>query len=405
MRRSDTTRQKASSRSKAARRSAPHPLAAWPHFAADEIEAVGPCSLGQGQLLDRRANAASSSRSSPTGPAPRMRWRSPTARWRSSSRSRRSASARATRSSSRRAPSSPRVALRRQRRRDAGVRRRRPRQRQHHGGDHRAGSSRRARGPSSACTSPAGRATWTRSWRSDEHGLKVIEDCAQAHGATLQGPAGRALGHVGAWSFCQDKIMTTGGEGGMLTTDDEASVARHAGLQGPRQELRRGVRAPAPARLPLAARELRHQLAHDRDAGGHRPHPAARHGRLDRAPHAPCRSDPAACARGIAAACACRARPRTCVHAHYKCYVYVQPRAACAGWSRDRIVAAINAQGVPAIRARAPRSICEKAFDGRLAAGERLPVARELGETSLMFLVHPTLTDAESPRPAQRRAT
>lgn len=55
----------------------------------------------------------------------------------------------------------------------------------------------------------------------DEHGLYVIEDCAQAHGARYKGRSVGSIGHVGAWSFCQDKIMTTGGEGGMVTTDSE----------------------------------------------------------------------------------------------------------------------------------------------------------------------------------------
>ena len=54
------------------------------------------------------------------------------------------------------------------------------------------------------------------------HGLKVIEDCAQAHGARYKGRSVGSIGHVGAWSFCQDKIMTTGGEGGMVTTNDES---------------------------------------------------------------------------------------------------------------------------------------------------------------------------------------
>jgi len=53
-----------------------------------------------------------------------------------------------------------------------------------------------------------------------QRGLKVIEDCAQAHGAQYKGRSVGSIGHVGAWSFCQDKIMTTGGEGGMVTTND-----------------------------------------------------------------------------------------------------------------------------------------------------------------------------------------
>ncbi|MFA0697837.1 DegT/DnrJ/EryC1/StrS family aminotransferase, partial [Vibrio sp. 10N.222.49.C9] len=57
---------------------------------------------------------------------------------------------------------------------------------------------------------------------SKKHGFYVIEDCAQAHGAKYKGKSVGTIGHIGAWSFCQDKIMTTGGEGGMVTTNDKA---------------------------------------------------------------------------------------------------------------------------------------------------------------------------------------
>lgn len=85
-----------------------------------------------------------------------------------------------------------------------------------------------------------------------------------------------------------------------------------------------------------------------------------------------------------------------CVHAHYKCYVYVKPEALATGWSRDRIIEAINALGVPCYHGSCSEVYLEKAFDGTGWRPEvRLPVARALGETSLMFLVHPTLTDDE----------
>lgn len=52
----------------------------------------------------------------------------------------------------------------------------------------------------------------------DVHGLALVEDCAQAHGARINGQSVGSFGDVAAWSFCQDKIITTGGEGGMVTT-------------------------------------------------------------------------------------------------------------------------------------------------------------------------------------------
>ncbi|MCY1242831.1 DegT/DnrJ/EryC1/StrS aminotransferase family protein [compost metagenome] len=90
------------------------------------------------------------------------------------------------------------------------------------------------------------------------------------------------------------------------------------------------------------------------------------------------------------------------VHAHYKCYVYVQPEKLAAGWSRDRITEAIQAYGVPCYQGSCSEVYLERAFDGTgWRPTERLPVARTLGETSLMFLVHPTLTLAEMDKSCQ----
>ncbi|MNV65311.1 DegT/DnrJ/EryC1/StrS aminotransferase family protein [compost metagenome] len=89
-------------------------------------------------------------------------------------------------------------------------------------------------------------------------------------------------------------------------------------------------------------------------------------------------------------------------HAHYKCYVYVQPEKLATGWSRDRIVEAIQAHGVPCYQGSCSEVYLEQAFDDTgWRPTERLPVARALGETSLMFLVHPTLTSVEMDKSCQ----
>ena len=79
-------------------------------------------------------------------------------------------------------------------------------------------------------------------------------------------------------------------------------------------------------------------------------------------------------------------------HAAYKCYVYVELSELPDGWNRDRIMAEINARGVPCYSGSCSEIYLEKAFDNTgLKPKDRLPIAKELGETSLMFLVHPTL--------------
>ena len=84
------------------------------------------------------------------------------------------------------------------------------------------------------------------------------------------------------------------------------------------------------------------------------------------------------------------------MHGQYKFYAYVRPEHLAAGWNRDRIVDAINAEGVPCYQGSCSEVYLEKAFDDTgWRPAERLPVARELGDTSLMMLVHPSLQRSE----------
>jgi dTDP-4-amino-4,6-dideoxygalactose transaminase len=239
-----------------------------------------------------------------------------------------------------------------------------------------------------------------------EHGLMVIEDCAQAHGARYKGRPVGSIGHVGAWSFCQDKIMTTGGEGGMVTTNDEAlwrsmwSFKDH----GKSYEAVYERQHPPGFRwlhesfgtnwrmLEMQAVIGRIQLVRMLGWSSARKNNAraiwnvCRTFSALRVPNFQCASCPSDCA-SISSACE---------HAHYKCYVYVRTECLAAGWTRDRIVEAINAQGVPCYQGSCSEVYLEKAFDGTgWRPKPRLAVAKELGETSIMFLVHPTLNQAE----------
>ena len=244
----------------------------------------------------------------------------------------------------------------------------------------------------------------------EQHGLKVIEDCAQAHGARYKGRSVGSIGHAGAWSFCQDKIMTTGGEGGMVTTNDEAlwrsiwSFKDHGKSYAAVYErehppgfrwLHEGFGTNW-RMLEMQAAVGRIQLRRMADWTGARVANAAailsecrRHEAL-RVPDFRCN----------AARCGADCPTRSgCVHAQYKCYVYVRPERLAAGWSRDRIAAEINARGVPCYQGSCSEVYLEKAFDNTgWRPEDRLPVARELGETSLMFLVHPVLTEDEIQR-------
>ena len=240
----------------------------------------------------------------------------------------------------------------------------------------------------------------------EQRDLKVIEDCAQAHGARYKCRPVGSIGHVGAWSFCQDKIMTTGGEGGMVTTNDEAlwramwSFKDHGKSYEAVYE-----RQHAPGFRWLHEsfgtnwRMLEMQAVLGRIQLARMPEWAAARKRNAEAIWATCRQFPVLRVPQIKCAnCTgnCKAAGASCEHAHYKCYVYVEPERLAAGWTRDRIIEAINAQGVPCYQGSCSEVYLEKAFDGTGWRPEvRLPVAKALGETSVMFLVHPTLTEAE----------
>jgi dTDP-4-amino-4,6-dideoxygalactose transaminase len=228
-----------------------------------------------------------------------------------------------------------------------------------------------------------------------ENDLKVIEDCAQAHGASIDGKSVGAWGHVGAWSFCQDKIITTGGEGGMVTTDDTAlwnamwSFKDHGKSWEAMYERNH---------LPG------YRFVHEGIGTNWRMlEMQAVLGRIQLKRMAQWTARRTAISQAITDALAPSASavrvpmPRVgMTHAYYRQYAYIRPDGLKPGWDRDRIVAAVNDAGVPLLHGTCSEVYLEKAFDGLdVRPPERLPVARELGETSLMFLVHPTLTDAE----------
>ncbi len=233
-----------------------------------------------------------------------------------------------------------------------------------------------------------------------ERGLFVIEDCAQAHGAQYRGKSVGALGDLGAWSFCQDKIMTTGGEGGMLTLDDEAQWKAAWALKDHGKSWDAVYQ-----RKPVPGFRWLHESF---GTNGRMTEMQSALGRVQLRQMPDWHAARTRNAEKILAACeafeALRApRPPTHItHAWYKCYVFVRPEKLAKGWDRDRILAAINDEGVPCYTGSCSEVYLEKAFEGTgFRPKKRLPVARKLGETSLMFLVHPTLKEEEIEKTCQ----
>ncbi len=226
-----------------------------------------------------------------------------------------------------------------------------------------------------------------------EHQLKIVEDCAQAHGADYKGRPVGSMGHVNAFSFCQDKIMTTGGEGGMLTTNDDDLWARAWAFK----DHGKSYEAVYLRQHPPGYRWLHESFG----TNGRLTEMQSAIGRiqLQRLPES------VHTRRQLAGLLNERFRqipalrvtipPDDSMHSYYKYYVFLRNEHLREGWTRQRIVDAVNAEGIPCFVGSCSEIYLERAFPPELRPAERLPVARELGETALMFLVHPTLSERD----------
>ncbi len=227
-----------------------------------------------------------------------------------------------------------------------------------------------------------------------KHDLKVVEDCAQAAGASYQGRAAGSFGDLAAFSFCQDKIITTGGEGGMLVTDNEVlweqawaykdhgksydAVYRRQHSEGFRwlhesfgtnwrmTEMQSAIGRVALRKIDQWVKRRRHFAEILTEAFQKLP------------------------------ALRVTVPPPEVYHSFYQYYVFVRPELLASDWNRDRIIREIEQRGIPCFCSSCSEIYLEKAFAKyNLQPSERLPVARRLGETSLRFLVHPTLDEAD----------
>ena len=235
---------------------------------------------------------------------------------------------------------------------------------------------------------------------SKEHGFYVIEDCAQAHGAKYKGRSVGSIGHVGAWSFCQDKIMTTGGEGGMVTTNSKELWSTMWSYK----DHGKSFDAIYNREHPPGFRWLHESFG----TNWRMTEMQAVLGRiqLTRMSDWTAKRQAYGVQLNEAASDFSSIRlvtvPEYSEHAEYKHYMFVKPEQLAEGWDRDRIVNAVVERGVPCFQGSCSEVYLEKAFDNTLWRPEkRLPNAVELGETSLMFLVHPTLTEAEIAKTTQ----
>ena len=228
----------------------------------------------------------------------------------------------------------------------------------------------------------------------NEFNLYVIEDCSQAHGAKYKGKSVGSIGNVGCWSFCQDKIMTTGGEGGMVTTNDKSLWSKMWSYKdhGKSYEAVYERKHPDGFRWVNESFGTNWRMTEMQGAIGRIQLRRMENWRTNRITNAKEIWNCAKLCKGLHVPNI----PDYIEHAAYKCYVFVKSMELKNGWNRDKIIKEINSLGVPCYSGACSEVYLEKAFDNTgLRPKKRLVNAKELGETSLMFLIHPTLTKNE----------
>jgi dTDP-4-amino-4,6-dideoxygalactose transaminase len=224
-----------------------------------------------------------------------------------------------------------------------------------------------------------------------EHDLRLIEDCAQAHGARYKNKLVGTFSDIAAFSFCQDKIMTTGGEGGMLMMNDPELWERAWSYKDHGKNFQK-VQQPQ--------KSAGFQWVHDQFGSNYRmTEMQAAIGRCQ--------------LRKLEGWVAQRRKNagvfsemlsnvpflniplpnEKYFHAYYKFYVFLKEELLPLGYTRDRILKELLEMGLSVYSGGCPEIYLEKAFtDRRLGPKKRLPMAKKLGESSLMFVVHPTLS-------------
>lgn len=225
----------------------------------------------------------------------------------------------------------------------------------------------------------------------EEKGLWVIEDCAQCHGASYQGKKAGSWGHINAFSFCQDKIMTTAGEGGMVTTNDTVLWKKAWAYKdhGKSYDAVYNKQHPPGFRWLHESFGSNWRLTEVQSAIGRYQLKKLDSWIVER------RDNAARYDQVLANFDKVRlTQPNEDVfHSYYKYYFFIKPQDLNEGWSQQKLITALNEEGIPAFSGSCSEMYLEKAFahfDQNV-----LPQAHELTEQSYMLLVHPGITEQQ----------
>ncbi len=226
------------------------------------------------------------------------------------------------------------------------------------------------------------------------YGISIVEDCSQAHGAQIiingQSRSVGSFGDVATWSFCQDKIMSTGGEGGMITTENDYISDKIWSLKdhGKSRAIYQKSKNFTGFQWLHESFGSNYRLTEIQSAIGQLQLKELPKWNTQRNRNAMILIDAFAKLKVIRTPIP----PENIIHAWYKFYAYINKEALASGWDRDRILFEIKKAGYPALTGSCSEIYLEKCFkDSGLSPTKRLKKSKELGETSLMFLIHPTI--------------
>ncbi len=221
------------------------------------------------------------------------------------------------------------------------------------------------------------------------HGILVVEDCAQAHGARIGGRLVGSFGHASAFSFCQDKIITTGGEGGMALFSDMNTWKRAWSYR----DHGKGYDTVFDPVRTLGFRWLHESFG----TNWRLTEMQAAIGLIQLSKLPEWTAARTAIARQLAGWLAAYPSVRITPlpagheHAYYRFEFRLDPQHLKAGWNRDRVMRAMMAEGIPCLANACPEIYLEGAYAKTTAGLQRLPNAAYLGTVSLALLVHPTM--------------
>lgn len=220
--------------------------------------------------------------------------------------------------------------------------------------------------------------------------IYLIEDCAQAHGAQYNGKPVGSFGDIACFSFCQDKIITTAGEGGLLVTNNKKLWAAAWSFKDHGRDFDTVFykKHPFGFKWHIKSFGTNYRMTEIQAAVGR-----VMLKKLDAWVRLR-RGLAAVLNEGFSIIVGLRVAipEKRFYHSYYKYYVYVRPEMLKNGWSRNRIISELMRQNVPCAVGLCPEVYREEAFKKIITGQKRLPIAKDIGETSMMFYVHPRLS-------------